>query len=73
MTTKPESEPESDLTEVDDLAVYLDQLLAVPQQSPVGTITGGLMRFKTAAIKTREMVSLVRKARALNIHSELST
>lgn len=56
--------------EVDDLAVYLDQLLAVPQQSPISATKGGLSRFRAAAKKTREMVSLVHKARELNIHSE---
>lgn len=56
--------------EVDDLAVYLDQLLAVPQQSPISATKGGLSRFRAAAKKTQEMVSLVHKARELNIHSE---
>lgn len=57
--------------EVDDLAVYLDQLLAVPQHSSISDTKGGLNRFRAAARKTREMVSLVHKARDLNIHSEL--
>lgn len=56
--------------EVDDLAVYLDQLLAVPQQISISDTKGGLNRFRAAARKTREMVSLVHKARDLNIHSE---
>jgi len=56
--------------EVDDLAVYLDQLLAVPQENPISATKGGLRRFRAAAKKTREMVSLVHKARELNIHSE---
>ncbi|KAI2651236.1 Phosphorylase b kinase regulatory subunit alpha, skeletal muscle isoform [Labeo rohita] len=55
--------------EVDDLAVYLDQLLAVPQQSPISATKGGLSRFRAAAKKTQEMVSLVHKARELNIHN----
>uniref|UniRef100_A0A671NDG7 Phosphorylase b kinase regulatory subunit n=1 Tax=Sinocyclocheilus anshuiensis TaxID=1608454 RepID=A0A671NDG7_9TELE len=55
--------------EVDDLAVYLDQLLAVPQQSLISATKGGLSRFRAAAKKTREMVSLVHKARELNIHN----
>uniref|UniRef100_A0A8C2F5K6 Phosphorylase b kinase regulatory subunit n=1 Tax=Cyprinus carpio TaxID=7962 RepID=A0A8C2F5K6_CYPCA len=55
--------------EVDDLAVYLDQLLEVPQQSPISAIKGGLNRFRAAAKKTQEMVSLVHKARELNIHN----
>uniref|UniRef100_A0A8C2FCP7 Phosphorylase b kinase regulatory subunit n=1 Tax=Cyprinus carpio TaxID=7962 RepID=A0A8C2FCP7_CYPCA len=54
---------------VDDLAVYLDQLLEVPQQSPISAIKGGLNRFRAAAKKTQEMVSLVHKARELNIHN----
>nr|XP_009293853.1 phosphorylase b kinase regulatory subunit alpha, skeletal muscle isoform-like isoform X1 [Danio rerio] len=55
--------------EVDDLAVYLDQLLAVPQQHPISATKGGLSRFRAAARKVREMVSLVHKARELNIHN----
>ncbi|KAG1940412.1 phosphorylase b kinase regulatory subunit alpha, skeletal muscle isoform [Pimephales promelas] len=55
--------------EVDDLAVYLDQLLAVPQENPISATKGGLRRFRAAAKKTREMVSLVHKARELNIHN----
>ncbi|XP_056586688.1 phosphorylase b kinase regulatory subunit alpha, skeletal muscle isoform isoform X4 [Triplophysa dalaica] len=55
--------------EVDDLAVYLDQLLAVPQHSSISDTKGGLNRFRTAARKTCEMVSLVHKARDLNIHN----
>ncbi|MCJ8740745.1 hypothetical protein PDJAM_G00062490 [Pangasius djambal] len=55
--------------EVDDLAEYLDQLLAIPQQSPISATKGGLSRFRAAANKTREMVSLVHKAKALNIHN----
>uniref|UniRef100_A0A672L1C8 Phosphorylase b kinase regulatory subunit n=1 Tax=Sinocyclocheilus grahami TaxID=75366 RepID=A0A672L1C8_SINGR len=55
--------------DVDDLAVYLDQLLAVPQQSLISATKGGLSRFRAAAKKTREMVSLVHKARELNIHN----
>uniref|UniRef100_A0A672LNR4 Phosphorylase b kinase regulatory subunit n=1 Tax=Sinocyclocheilus grahami TaxID=75366 RepID=A0A672LNR4_SINGR len=55
--------------EVDDLAVYLDQLLAVPQQSPISATNEGLNRFRAAAKKTQEMVSLVQKARELNIHN----
>ncbi|XP_062868054.1 phosphorylase b kinase regulatory subunit alpha, skeletal muscle isoform [Trichomycterus rosablanca] len=55
--------------EVDDLAVYLDQLLAIPQQSPISATKGGLNRFKAAANKTLEMLSLVHKAQVLNIHN----
>ncbi|XP_049322411.1 phosphorylase b kinase regulatory subunit alpha, skeletal muscle isoform isoform X2 [Astyanax mexicanus] len=55
--------------EVDYLAEYLDQLFAVPQHTPISTIKGGLNRFRAAAKKTREMVSLVHKARVLDIHN----
>ncbi|TSL04361.1 Phosphorylase b kinase regulatory subunit alpha, skeletal muscle isoform [Bagarius yarrelli] len=55
--------------EVDDLAEYLDQLLAIPQQSPISAIKGGLNRFRAAATKTREMLSLVHKAKVLSIHN----
>ncbi|XP_076835748.1 phosphorylase b kinase regulatory subunit alpha, skeletal muscle isoform [Brachyhypopomus gauderio] len=53
--------------EVDDLAEYLDQLLAVPQQMPISATEGGLNRFKAAARKAQDMVSLVHKAKVLNI------
>ncbi|XP_017565369.1 phosphorylase b kinase regulatory subunit alpha, skeletal muscle isoform isoform X3 [Pygocentrus nattereri] len=56
----------------DDLAQYLDQLLAtaVPQKGmrAEGRATG-LGRFKAAASKTKEMVSLVNKAKELHIHN----
>ncbi|KAK3555692.1 hypothetical protein QTP86_029081, partial [Hemibagrus guttatus] len=55
--------------EVDDVAEYLDHLLAIPQQSPISATKGGLNRFRAAANKTREMVSLVHKAKVLNIHN----
>ncbi|XP_060791154.1 phosphorylase b kinase regulatory subunit alpha, skeletal muscle isoform [Neoarius graeffei] len=55
--------------EVDDLAEYLDQLLAIPKQSPISATKGGLNRFRAVANKTREMVSLVHKAKVLNIHN----
>uniref|UniRef100_A0AAY4C1M6 Phosphorylase b kinase regulatory subunit n=1 Tax=Denticeps clupeoides TaxID=299321 RepID=A0AAY4C1M6_9TELE len=57
----------------DDLAEYLDQLLAtaVPNQGlMVDRGQGGLVRFRAAANKTREMVSLVQKAKELKIHSK---
>lgn len=60
------------LTEVDDVAEYLDHLLAIPQQSPISATKGGLNRFRAAVNKTREMVSLVHKAKGLNIHSEFN-
>nr|XP_055035878.1 phosphorylase b kinase regulatory subunit alpha, skeletal muscle isoform isoform X1 [Misgurnus anguillicaudatus]XP_055035879.1 phosphorylase b kinase regulatory subunit alpha, skeletal muscle isoform isoform X1 [Misgurnus anguillicaudatus] len=55
--------------EVDDLAVYLDRLLAVPQQTSISTTEGGLNRFRAAGKQTLEIVALVRKARELNIHN----
>ncbi|KAI1902606.1 hypothetical protein AGOR_G00017660, partial [Albula goreensis] len=56
--------------EVDDLAQYLDQLLSVPKESAkISETKGGLNRFRAAANKTREMVSLVHRARELNIHN----
>ncbi|XP_027004673.2 phosphorylase b kinase regulatory subunit alpha, skeletal muscle isoform isoform X1 [Tachysurus fulvidraco] len=55
--------------EVDDLAEYLDQLLAFPQQSTISAIKGGLNRFRAAVDKTREIVSLVHKAKVLNIYN----
>ncbi|KAL4631702.1 phosphorylase b kinase regulatory subunit alpha, skeletal muscle isoform-like isoform X4 [Arapaima gigas] len=59
--------------ETDDLSQYLDQLLttAVPKSSlkSRAVATGGLGRFRAAASKTCEMVSLVHKAQELNIHN----
>ncbi|XP_076828487.1 phosphorylase b kinase regulatory subunit alpha, skeletal muscle isoform isoform X2 [Brachyhypopomus gauderio] len=58
----------------DDLAQYLDQLLAtaVPHRGlRTEGGTSGLIRFKAAATKTREMVSLVNKAKELHIHNVL--
>ncbi|KAM4603922.1 phosphorylase b kinase regulatory subunit alpha, skeletal muscle isoform [Polymixia lowei] len=56
--------------EVDDLAHYLDQLLSLPKPSgEIAATKGGLNRFRAAANKTREMVSLVHKARELDIHN----
>ncbi|XP_018589271.1 phosphorylase b kinase regulatory subunit alpha, skeletal muscle isoform isoform X2 [Scleropages formosus] len=59
--------------ETDDLSQYLDQLLtsAVPKSSVKckAVTKGGLGRFRAAATKTREMVSLVHKAQELNIHN----
>ncbi|XP_046899325.1 phosphorylase b kinase regulatory subunit alpha, skeletal muscle isoform-like [Hypomesus transpacificus] len=56
--------------EVDDLAQYLDQLLAVPEETQkISKYEGGLNRFRAAANKTLEMVSLVHKARQLDIHN----
>uniref|UniRef100_A0A672L0I8 Phosphorylase b kinase regulatory subunit n=1 Tax=Sinocyclocheilus grahami TaxID=75366 RepID=A0A672L0I8_SINGR len=58
--------------DTDDLAQYLDQLLtaAVPQQGlRVEAQAKGLSRFKAAATKTLEMVSLMNKAKELQIHN----
>lgn len=58
--------------DTDDLAQYLDQLLTatVPQRGlKVESEAKGLGRFKAAATKTREMVSLVNKAKGLQIHN----
>ncbi|KAJ8416764.1 hypothetical protein AAFF_G00326420 [Aldrovandia affinis] len=58
--------------ETDDLTQYLDQLLAmtVPKShAKTSPAKGGLGRFKAAANKTREMVSLMAKAKDLNIHN----
>uniref|UniRef100_A0A671KV05 Phosphorylase b kinase regulatory subunit n=1 Tax=Sinocyclocheilus anshuiensis TaxID=1608454 RepID=A0A671KV05_9TELE len=55
----------------DDLSQYLDQLLtaAVPQRGlRVEAQAKGLSRFKAAATKTLEMVSLMNKAKELQIH-----
>lgn len=58
--------------DTDDLAQYLDQLLtaAVPQRGlRVEAQAKGLSRFKAAATKTCEMVSLMNKAKDLQIHN----
>uniref|UniRef100_A0A8C7N741 Phosphorylase b kinase regulatory subunit n=1 Tax=Oncorhynchus kisutch TaxID=8019 RepID=A0A8C7N741_ONCKI len=55
---------------VDDLAQYLDQLLSIPKHSEkISSHKGGLNRFRALARKTCEMVSLVHKARELDIHN----
>ncbi|XP_030636696.1 phosphorylase b kinase regulatory subunit alpha, skeletal muscle isoform isoform X2 [Chanos chanos] len=56
----------------DDLAEYLDRLLLTavpPQPLKVEGKPGGLSRFRAAAKKTQEMVSLMNKAKELNIHN----
>uniref|UniRef100_A0A8C1XRY8 Phosphorylase b kinase regulatory subunit n=1 Tax=Cyprinus carpio TaxID=7962 RepID=A0A8C1XRY8_CYPCA len=63
---------ELNLVYTDDLAQYLDQLLtaAVPQRGlRVEAQAKGLSRFKAAATKTLEMVSLMNKAKELQIHN----
>ncbi|XP_017166106.1 phosphorylase b kinase regulatory subunit alpha, skeletal muscle isoform isoform X4 [Poecilia reticulata] len=55
--------------EADDLAQYLDHLLAHSSPKKSKHQAGGLGRFKAAATKTKEMVSLMNKAQDLNIHN----
>ncbi|XP_063043532.1 phosphorylase b kinase regulatory subunit alpha, skeletal muscle isoform isoform X2 [Engraulis encrasicolus] len=58
-------------SETDDLAQYLDHLLAtsVPRRAnPAAPKLKGLSRFKAAASKTRDMVVLMRQAKELQIH-----
>lgn len=62
----PPSSPEAD-----DLAQYLDQLLAhAAPKKPSRQMGGGLGRFKAVATKTKEMVSLKHKAQDLDVQSE---
>uniref|UniRef100_A0A4W6FNI4 Phosphorylase b kinase regulatory subunit n=1 Tax=Lates calcarifer TaxID=8187 RepID=A0A4W6FNI4_LATCA len=55
--------------EADDLAQYLDHLLAHAAPKKPKKQVGGLSRFKAAATKTKEMVSLMNKAQDLNVHN----
>ncbi|XP_072314682.1 phosphorylase b kinase regulatory subunit alpha, skeletal muscle isoform isoform X2 [Eucyclogobius newberryi] len=58
--------------EADDLAQYLDHLLAhaAPKNPKAqAAAAGGLGRFKAAAAKTKEMVSLMNKAQDLDVHN----
>uniref|UniRef100_A0A3P9P1F0 Phosphorylase b kinase regulatory subunit n=1 Tax=Poecilia reticulata TaxID=8081 RepID=A0A3P9P1F0_POERE len=55
--------------DADDLAQYLDHLLAHSSPKKSKHQAGGLGRFKAAATKTKEMVSLMNKAQDLNIHN----
>ncbi|XP_041820510.1 phosphorylase b kinase regulatory subunit alpha, skeletal muscle isoform isoform X1 [Chelmon rostratus] len=55
--------------EADDLAQYLDHLLAHSAPKKPKQQVGGLGRFKAAATKTKEMVSLKNKAQDLNVHN----
>ncbi|GAA6222650.1 phosphorylase b kinase regulatory subunit alpha, skeletal muscle isoform isoform X10 [Lates japonicus] len=57
------------LDEADDLAQYLDHLLAHAAPKKPQKQVGGLSRFKAAATKTKEMVSLMNKAQDLNVHN----
>ncbi|CAK6981727.1 PREDICTED: phosphorylase b kinase regulatory subunit alpha%2C skeletal muscle isoform isoform X4 [Scomber scombrus] len=58
------------LDEIDDLAQYLDHLLAhsAPKKKPKEKL-GPLGRFRAAAIRTKEMVMLRNRALELNIDS----
>ncbi|XP_029381910.1 phosphorylase b kinase regulatory subunit alpha, skeletal muscle isoform isoform X7 [Echeneis naucrates] len=53
----------------DDLAVYLDHLLAQSAPKKPKAQTKGLGRFKAIAAKTKDMVSLMNKAQDLNIQN----
>uniref|UniRef100_A0A8C4HXB6 Phosphorylase b kinase regulatory subunit n=1 Tax=Dicentrarchus labrax TaxID=13489 RepID=A0A8C4HXB6_DICLA len=55
--------------QADDLAQYLDHLLAHSAPKKPKRQVGGLGRFKAAATKTKEMVSLMNKAQDLDIHN----
>ncbi|XP_071368184.1 phosphorylase b kinase regulatory subunit alpha, skeletal muscle isoform isoform X2 [Centroberyx affinis] len=55
--------------EADDLAQYLDHLLAHAAPKKAKPQAGGLGKFRAAATKTREMVSLKNKAQDLNVHN----
>ncbi|XP_030609196.1 phosphorylase b kinase regulatory subunit alpha, skeletal muscle isoform isoform X7 [Archocentrus centrarchus] len=55
--------------EDDDLAQYLDHLLAHSAPKKPKRPVGGLSRFKAAATKTKEMVTLMNKAQDLNVQN----
>ncbi|XP_073330653.1 phosphorylase b kinase regulatory subunit alpha, skeletal muscle isoform isoform X2 [Pagrus major] len=56
--------------EADDLAQYLDHLLALSApKKPKKPVKGGLGRFKALATKTKEMVALKNKAKGLDVHN----
>ncbi|XP_030609195.1 phosphorylase b kinase regulatory subunit alpha, skeletal muscle isoform isoform X6 [Archocentrus centrarchus] len=57
------------LDEDDDLAQYLDHLLAHSAPKKPKRPVGGLSRFKAAATKTKEMVTLMNKAQDLNVQN----
>ncbi|XP_008292485.1 phosphorylase b kinase regulatory subunit alpha, skeletal muscle isoform isoform X3 [Stegastes partitus] len=57
------------LDEADDLAQYLDHLLAHAAPKKPKIQKGGLGRFKAVATKTKEMVSLKNKAQGLNVQN----
>ncbi|XP_077445421.1 phosphorylase b kinase regulatory subunit alpha, skeletal muscle isoform isoform X3 [Stigmatopora argus] len=53
--------------EADDLAQYLDHLLAHSAPKKPNAQMGGLGKFKAVASKTKDMVSLKNKAQSLNV------
>ncbi|XP_033465160.2 phosphorylase b kinase regulatory subunit alpha, skeletal muscle isoform isoform X7 [Epinephelus lanceolatus] len=55
--------------EADDLAQYLDHLLAHAAPKKPKRQIGGLGRFKAAATKTKEMVTLMNKAQNLDVQN----
>ncbi|KAM7377023.1 hypothetical protein PAMA_013691 [Pampus argenteus] len=55
--------------EADDLAQYLDHLLAHAAPKKPKQQLGALGRFKAAATKTKEMVSLMKTAQDLNVQN----
>ncbi|XP_026174044.1 phosphorylase b kinase regulatory subunit alpha, skeletal muscle isoform isoform X4 [Mastacembelus armatus] len=55
--------------DADDLAQYLDHLLAHAAPKKKKQHVRGLGRFKAAATKTKDMVSLMNKAQDLNVHN----
>ncbi|KAM7377021.1 hypothetical protein PAMA_013691 [Pampus argenteus] len=57
------------LDEADDLAQYLDHLLAHAAPKKPKQQLGALGRFKAAATKTKEMVSLMKTAQDLNVQN----
>uniref|UniRef100_A0A4W6FNH3 Phosphorylase b kinase regulatory subunit n=1 Tax=Lates calcarifer TaxID=8187 RepID=A0A4W6FNH3_LATCA len=64
-----DDESTCDWMHADDLAQYLDHLLAHAAPKKPKKQVGGLSRFKAAATKTKEMVSLMNKAQDLNVHN----
>lgn len=62
--------PLSSFLDADDLAQYLDYLLAHAAPKKAKQPVKGLGRFKAVATKTKEMVTLMNKAQDLNVHSK---
>ncbi|XP_028993202.1 phosphorylase b kinase regulatory subunit alpha, skeletal muscle isoform isoform X4 [Betta splendens] len=55
--------------DADDLAQYLDHLMAHAAPKKAKQPVKGLGRFKAVATKTKEMVTLMNKAQDLNVHN----